>query len=613
MTLGLLLRRVSKLLTVPALMLVGLAVGPGGVGLLSEPRFVYAASDIGLVLLLFYTALFAHPNALRNGGRIALPLAAYDLVLNFAVAYWIGSLFHWDLAARLLLAGVLSTSSTGAVLKILTDEGRLLRREGQVLMALLWIEDLAFVGYYLFLTGRLSLAAGDLHTGLLLGLLVFVGFLVLLGFLRESVWRIPHPETLVPLVTGLGLLGAWSGSLGGLPVVASAFATGLVLSGSRGASFVQTEAPYLREIAGSIFFFAFGAMLDPHVTWGILPLAAAALVGLLLTEALFLPLVARLLGLTGLESVVVGSTLLARGGKSAAFARAADASSTPHTSEIQSASGLLTILLTPLAPLAVRLMLSGRRRELPAGAVRPSHDILGRITRRLLAPGAYAQRATAGRLERWVVAGWILLPTLLALLALLVDPPLRWVPTLAGLAILPLTARELRRFLQELPGTPATTYGLRRSPLPRLETHLTPVLLLPVVAALLLAPLAPVAAFAFPVVLALALVFLLAWPAFLHPVPRAPRLSRALPRSSWRHGPARWRGTRSPRAAAPLVDGYWRLGDRDASPAPTSIASANPTAPGATNRIPEPGASSWPTSGPTAARNASSSWTNRSR
>lgn len=525
------LARASKVLVIPVLLLAGLGLGPDGLNLLRDVEFINGSNDIGLVLLLFYTSLFAHPKALRDGGRIALPLAAYDLLLNFACAYFIGELFDWDLGSRLVLGGVMATSSTGAILKILSDEGRLLRREGNVLVALLWIEDLAFIGYYLFLSGIFLPGAAARHFltfETLVGLAGFACFLFLLSRIREQVWNVGHRETLIALVTGLGVLGTWLGSLGGLPHVGSAFTTGLVLSGSRGAHFIQNEAPWLREVASAIFFLSFGALLDAHLTWQLIPIAVAALGGILLTELLFLPTAGRLLGLTGLQAHVLGSSLLARGGKSAAFARLGDGSVGAST-HIQSISGLLTIILTPLAPIVVRFVLWWRAIEERRPARHHAREVVSNVTRKVLAPGEYAQRNLVGWLDRFVVAQWFVLLAALALLACLTPTTLRYLPVVAGLSLCWPAYRQLKTYCGSVPGQPGTIYRLRRKPLPRLEDCLPGLLLAPAALALLLPLAAPQAAWTFPLLAGLLLTFFLLLPLLAQPSRVAKRVYATAP------------------------------------------------------------------------------------
>lgn len=505
-------------LVIPSLLIAGVAVGPHGLRLLRDVAFIDHTNDVGMVLLLFYTALFTHPHALRRGGRMALPLAAYDLVLNFAAAYWIGSLFGWDLDSKLVLAGVITTSSTGTILKILSDEGRLLRREGNVLVALLWFEDLAFLGYFIFLSGREHLQGMRLDVHLALGVLLFVGFLGAVRLGREALWRIPQKEILIPIVTGIGLVGAYMGTLAGLPAQGAAFTTGLVAAGSRGARFVQAEAPYLREVSSAAFFLAFGAQIDPTVVRYTLPLAAACIVGLLLTEFLFLPLIARLLGLSAPESLVLGSSILARGGKSASFAQLGAA--VPAGAAIQSVSGLLALALTPIAPFLVRLVL--RLRDAGKGGVLQRADVLGQFSRRVLDPGAYAQRHLVTAWERIALVGWFLLPFQLGILAALVPIPWRLAPVAVGAAVLPFSYKAIRRYYGRAPGTPGMTYKYRRKTLPRVDMYLPQLLMGPCVLALVLPLAAPWSMVAFPIAGAATLLFVLILPWFVHRPRSAP-------------------------------------------------------------------------------------------
>lgn len=529
---SLVLARASPLLIIPGLLLAGVAIGPHGLGILNDAAFVDGASDVGLVLMLFFTSLFAHPSSLRIGGRIALPLAAYDLVLNFAAAYWIGALFGWDLPSRLILAGVLATSSTGAILTILTNEGRLLRREGHVLVALLWIEDLAFIAYFIFLSGRSHLSGG-LPWHLLLGLALFALFLALLYFLRDAVWRIPHREILIPLVTGIGLLGAWLGNLGGLPYGGAAFTTGLILSGTRGARFIQTEAPHLRHASTAAFFFPFGALIDPVVAWNLLPLVGLAILSLVFTELFFLPQVARLLGLNLTETFVLGGSLMARGGKSASFARLGDV---PNSSAIIGVTGVLTMILTPIAPLLVRLALWVRSRQGHTPPIVDPSEALSQATRRVLAKGEYAQRNLVPWWDRVALVEWLLLPFLLGVLASLLPSPWRLVPLAFGLGLLVPAYQYLRAYFHAVPGTPTTTYRLRRRPLPLLETYLPSLLLGPTALALVLPLVAPLAATLFPIAAVLTFAFVFALPYLLRPSRAAPFVHAPIGRPASRAG-----------------------------------------------------------------------------
>lgn len=521
--------RVSKVLVIPLLIFAGTALGPGGLRVLTNAEITEQANGLGLVLMLFFTSLFAHPKALKQGGRMALPLAAYDLVLNFAMAYWIGEFFHWDLEGRLFLAGVMSTSSTGTILKILSDEGRLVGREGNVLVALLWIEDLAFVAYFFYLSAQTGAAGTWTTAETLLAGAALLAFLLGLRMARERIWKLRR-EVLIPLITGLALLAAYLASLAALPTAVAAFSTGLVLSGKHGAHFIQAEAPYLREGSAALFFFSFGALLDPHVTLDVLPIAAAAIAGIVVTELLFLPQLGRLLGLDWAEAHIVGSSLLARGGKSAAFARLggdALASQPLVAAQVHSLSGLLTVILTPIAPLFVKVVLWLKRRTGRAASFR-SREVVSRLARRVLAPGAFSQRNTGVGWDRVVLYEVFILLFLLGLFACLLPFPVRLGVLAVGLAALPFAYQTARAYFARHPSTPTMRYESRRLRVAGAEDTLPLLLMGPSAMILILPLLAPAAILAFPAAFAVLFLFVIALPHFLHPVAHAPALSRAM-------------------------------------------------------------------------------------
>lgn len=458
MALGLAVSRRARAFTIPAVFLFGILLGEGGLGFLREDAVLHGASELGLLLMLFYTSLFGNPRALRDGGGVGLPLAAYDLLLNFAIAWWIGSYFGLSPVDKLFLAGILATSSTAVAMKILGDEGRISRREGNVLVSLLLIEDWVFLAFYGFLGIRFAGGWERDPQLLATGVASFIGFLVLCRLARHRIWRIAHREVVVALLTALAIVGAMLGNLAGLPLVGSAFTTGLALSGARGAEFAQREAPYLRESAAALFFVAYGALLGPILSWSLLPLLGACLLGVVAAELIFLPVLARRLGLRPSESFVTGASLLARGGKSAAFARLYPGG--PGGPALFPLAGLLAAILTPLSPLLVRLGLYAAHRA-PRSPYSSAGESFSRGARAVLIGHAYKQRSLGTAWARIVFAEWVVLAALLGVLTLVLPWPARGLAALgAALCLLPLWT-TLRQMVRRSPGSPYTTHPMR--------------------------------------------------------------------------------------------------------------------------------------------------------
>jgi CPA2 family monovalent cation:H+ antiporter-2 len=413
--LGLFINKKARVFGIPALMGFGLVLGKKGLGFFEEGPALDGALHVGLVLMLFFTSLFGNPRALRDGGRVGLPLAAYDLVLNFGVAWWVGALMGWSTEDRLFLAGIIATTSTAVVMKLLGDEGRITRREGNVLVSMLMVEDWVFLAFYAFL----GIQYGDTFdlsaTSLAIALPLFAGFLLLVRALRPFIWSLGQREVLIALLTAIGLVGAFLGGRAGLPEVGSAFTTGLVLSGPQGGR-LQREAPHMREVAAGVFFIAFGAQLGPGLGVGLLPLLGLCLGGVIVVEMLFIPVLARRLGLRRSEAFLVGSSLVARGGKSAAFARLYP--NRDGNVPLFPIAGLLAVVLTPLAPLLVKFALLFARPHPRLNYGDPGESF-SRGARGLLLPHPFQQKPSIGIWNRVVFGEWLTLTMCLAALGVL--------------------------------------------------------------------------------------------------------------------------------------------------------------------------------------------------
>ncbi|HEX9815614.1 MAG TPA: cation:proton antiporter [Candidatus Thermoplasmatota archaeon] len=523
--LGLHLGKRARTIAIPVLFGFGLLMGGNAFGFLPHDDFLESATEIGLLLMLFYTSLFGNPRALRDGGRIGLPLAAYDLIVNFAIAWWIGDFLDWGARDRLFLAGIMATSSTAVVLKILGDENRISRREGNVLVSMLLIEDWIFLLFFAFLGLRYGAVPSRSAQEFGLGVLAFVGFLVILRLLRHQIWSLRSREMQIALLTSIGLLGAFLGISAGLPSIGSAFTTGLVLSGEQGARFSQREAPYLREAASALFFVGYGAMLGPALALSLIPLLGLALGGILASQLLLLPVLARRLGLRRSESFITGALLLPRGGKSAAFAKLYP---TTGGQPLFPLAGLLAVVLTPLTPVIARIgiALSGRRSRL---AYADPGESFSRSARSLLMPHAYVARHNGSFVARVVLCELLLLAGFLAFLTLAAPRPWNWAAagslavTLVGLA------KSLRHVVTQGPGGPrARAQSVSKADTRNAFDHLPILLVAPLALLLLLAIFSPWALIAYPILLGLLWLGALVLPWIRPHTRRAPPLARAL-------------------------------------------------------------------------------------
>ncbi len=158
-------------LRLPAVVLeivLGIAVGPAGLGWVQVDRPVEVMSLLGLAFLLLLAGLEVDFDRLR--GRL-LRVTAFGFVLSFAIALAAG--FVLDVAgvtgAPLLIAIMLSATSLGVVIPVLKDSGEASTTFGQVVIAAASIADIATIVL-------LSLFFSEKSTGIGAKLVLLGGF-----------------------------------------------------------------------------------------------------------------------------------------------------------------------------------------------------------------------------------------------------------------------------------------------------------------------------------------------------------------------------------------------------------------------------------------------------
>ena len=118
-------------------LLAGVAIGPIGLGLVSDPEAILHASEIGVVLMLFVIGLELEPQrlwAMRSavfGGGTAQMLVCAALLMP------LGLLLGWSWQAALLGSLAMALSSTAIVVALLQERNLMARPVGQKGFAML--------------------------------------------------------------------------------------------------------------------------------------------------------------------------------------------------------------------------------------------------------------------------------------------------------------------------------------------------------------------------------------------------------------------------------------------------------------------------------------------
>lgn len=121
----------------------GIAIGPWGLGLVSDVESILHFAEFGVVLLLFVIGLELQPSRLVALRRTVFGLGAAQVTVTTAILAALGLALGLDPAAAAVAGFGLSLSSTPMVLQMLAERGTLASQHGRAAFGILLFQDLA--------------------------------------------------------------------------------------------------------------------------------------------------------------------------------------------------------------------------------------------------------------------------------------------------------------------------------------------------------------------------------------------------------------------------------------------------------------------------------------
>ena len=272
--------------TIPFFIVAGIIFGPHtpGVVVLDDPEAIHLLAMVGLVLLLFHIGMEFSVDDLMAGGRRLLWAGGAYIVLNFGAGLALGWFLGWGTREMFVIAGMIGTSSTAIVSKILIDLRRLANPETGMILGIIVVEDV-FLAFYLAL---LQPILGEQQGTVEIVTSIAVAFAFLLGLFALARWggRLIRPlvstgdtELTTILLVGFGVFVAGFAHTVGASDAVGALLAGMVIAGTGIASRVEQLVVPLRDVFAAIFFFWFGLTIAPSALGAIaLPVAIAVVV-----------------------------------------------------------------------------------------------------------------------------------------------------------------------------------------------------------------------------------------------------------------------------------------------------------------------------------------------
>ncbi|MCW3153353.1 monovalent cation:proton antiporter-2 (CPA2) family protein [Achromobacter spanius] len=345
----------------------GLAIGPFGIGFFSDPKSILHVAELGVVMFLFIIGLEMQPSRLWKLRGEIFGLGLAQVVVCGALLTVVGLLAGLSGPAAFMAAMGFVLSSTAIVMQILGERDESTSAQGQRIVSILLLEDLAIVPL-LALVALLAPAGGGaepgnpwmqsaIAVGCILALLAAGRWLLNPLFRLLAAARAREVMTAAALLVVLG--AALLMELGGLSMAMGAFLAGVLLSESTFRHQLEAEVEPFRGILLGLFFLGVGMSLDLSAVIREWPLILAAVVAFMLVKSVGVYAVARLLRASHAEAVT-RAALLAQGGEFAfvLFGAAATAGIfDAHTGAVLTAVVIISMALTPLCVLSLRWLL----------------------------------------------------------------------------------------------------------------------------------------------------------------------------------------------------------------------------------------------------------------
>lgn len=266
-----------KFSVVPLYLLIGLAIGEGGIVPMSvSEEFLNTGSQIGAIMLLLLLGLEYSAYDLSKAFKERKSAGLIDFFANSIPGFVLGLVMGWGVAGAFALAGITYVSSSGIAAQLIKEMGWRRSEVAKRATGILVFEDLALAPYLPLLTsvvlgvsvwsGFISVALALAITGLVI-LISFKGSSKLVKILDPS-----EPGGLLLTVFGAALLAAGLADLVGFSGVVAAFLIGLLLTGEV-AETARARLSPIRDIFAAIFFLFFGITTNPADLPAVLPLA----------------------------------------------------------------------------------------------------------------------------------------------------------------------------------------------------------------------------------------------------------------------------------------------------------------------------------------------------
>ncbi|CAM7923336.1 glutathione-regulated potassium-efflux system protein KefB [Leclercia adecarboxylata] len=341
-------------------LLAGIAIGPWGLGFISDVDEILHFSELGVVFLMFIIGLELNPAKLWQLRRSIFGVGAAQVIGSSVILGGLLMLaqFSWQAA---VVGGIgLAMSSTAMALQLMRDKGMNRNETGQLGFSVLLFQDLAVIPALALVP--LLAGSGDEHFDWMkigMKVLAFGGMLVGGRYLLRPVFRFIAASGVREVFTAATLLLVLGSALFmdalGLSMALGTFIAGVLLAESEYRHELEIAIDPFKGLLLGLFFISVGMALNLGVLYTHILAVLLGVAVLIAVKMLVLYVLARVYGLRHPERAQLAG-VLSQGGEFA-FVLFSTASSQRLFQHDQMALLLVTVTLSMMTtPLLMKLI-----------------------------------------------------------------------------------------------------------------------------------------------------------------------------------------------------------------------------------------------------------------
>lgn len=354
-----------KFSIIPFLIVLGMLVGPhapkmGIIDLtfIESSEIIEFFGRMGVLFLLFYLGLeFSVGKLIKSGKSIAVGGTIYILI-NFSLGLLYGFITGFSFLEVLILAGVITISSSAIVAKVLVDLKRTANPETELILGIIMFEDI-FLAVYLSVVSGLVLGDATSVGSAFLSILIAFGYMLLffiaarkLPPLLNKLLDIRSNEVFIIVIfAALFFIAGFSETIHVAEAI-GALLLGLVFSETEHSDRIEHLVVPFRDFFGAMFFFSFGLSIDPFSLGEAVWLALGAVILTILGNFIAGMVAGRRAGLSHKASSNIGLTIVSRGEFSIIVANLGIAGGLSAT--LKPFAALYVLILAILGPLVTK-------------------------------------------------------------------------------------------------------------------------------------------------------------------------------------------------------------------------------------------------------------------